>query len=569
MEIEGETKPPEQPERLSNAEIADRLASLAQLLSAGKENPFKVKAYRRAAASIRTFAESLDQMVRDEADLTQFAGIGEGLAAAIREIVLTGTLGKLEKLRGQATPALAGLSAYPRLDPKRVMRIYKKLGITSVEELKANLENGAIEKALGLRLAQHVRQGVTETHAMLLYHADDLRNAIEAYLVGPCKARRAEAAGDYRRRVDVIEELVFVVDTDDFAGLISRLQSYGGRTPLLASQPDTALFALSAGIRLRLQLAARDNWGFHMVACTGSKAHLRKLTAVTGSLRQLEADSFPTETAFYGKFGLSFIEPELREGRDEVRQAKTSELPNLVTRADIRGDLHAHTSASDGSDSIEAMAEAARKRGYDYVGISDHSQSLKIARGVSVGDLWAQIRHIENLNGRLRGFRILKSSEVDILADGSLDYPDDLLKELDYTVCSIHSRFGLDREAQTERILRAMDNRYFNILGHATGRLLLKRPGYEIDMDRVVEQARRNGCFFEINSSPDRLDVSADNARQAAEAGVMIAVSTDSHSTREFDLIRCGLDQARRAGLQKTTVLNCQNWDTLGRLFRR
>src|ERR1051326_1860480 len=200
MEIEGETKPPEQPERLSNAEIADRLPRPAQLLSAGKENPFKVKAYRRAAASIRTFAESLDQMVRDEADLTQFAGIGEGLAAAIREIVLTGTLGKLEKLRGQATPALAGLSAYPRLDPKRVMRIYKKLGITSVEELKANLENGAIEKALGLRLAQHVRQGVTETHAMLLYHADDLRDAIEAYLVGHCKARRARAAGGFRGR---------------------------------------------------------------------------------------------------------------------------------------------------------------------------------------------------------------------------------------------------------------------------------------------------------------------------------------------------------------------------------
>jgi DNA polymerase (family 10) len=290
---------------------------------------------------------------------------------------------------------------------------------------------------------------------------------------------------------------------------------------------------------------------------------------VTGPLRQLEADLFPTETALYRKFGLSFIDPELREGGDEVRQAKIGQVPKLVTRADIRGDLHAHTSASDGSDSIEAMAEAARKRSYDYVGISDHSQSLKIARGVSVGDLWEQIRFINKLNGRLRGFRILKSSEVDILADGSLDYPDDLLKELDYTVCSIHSRFGLGREAQTERILRAMDNRYFNILGHATGRLLLKRPGYEIDMDRIIAQARQNRCFFEINSSPDRLDVSAENARRAAEAGVMIAVSTDSHSTREFDLIRCGLDQARRAGLPKTAILNCQPWETLEQLFRR
>lgn len=569
MDIDHERKSTEQPGRLSNAKIADQLASLAQFLSAHKENPYKIKAYRRAAARIRSFAESLDEMVRDEADLTRFGGIGEGIAAAIREIVLTGTLGKLEKLRGEATPTLADLSAYPRLDPHRVMRIYKKLGITSVKELKAQLENGAIEKALGPRLAQHVRQGVTETHAILLYDADNLRDAVEAFLLGPCKARRAEAAGDCRRRVEVIEELVFVVDTDDFAGVNARLQRYGGGTRLLASELETALFELSSGIRLRIQRATKNDWGFHMVACTGSKAHLRKLTAMTSPLRQVRPDSFPTETAFYREFGLSFIDPELREGYDEILQAKTGQLPSLVTRADIRGDLHAHTSASDGSHSIEAMAEAARSRGYDYVGISDHSQSLRIARGVSVEDLWKQIRSIDELNGRLRGFRILKSSEVDILADGSLDYPDDLLKELDYTLCSIHSRFGLGRAAQTERILRAMENRYFNILGHATGRLLLKRPGYEIDMDRIIERARQNGCFFEINSSPDRLDLSAENARRAAAAGVMIAVSTDSHSTREFDLIRCGLDQARRAGLQKTVLLNCQPWETLERLFRR
>jgi len=217
------------PPALSNAEIADRLAGLAQILSTQKENPFKVRAYRRAAARIRTFAESLDQMVRNEADLTRFAGIGEGISSAIREIVLTGTLGKLEKLRGQVSPGVADLTAYPRLDPKRVMRIYKKLGIASVEELKTQLENGAIEQAFGSRLAQHVRQGVTETHGMLLYHADDLRANIEAFLLGPCGARRAEAAGDYRRRVEVIDELVFLVDTDDFAGLVERVQRYGGR----------------------------------------------------------------------------------------------------------------------------------------------------------------------------------------------------------------------------------------------------------------------------------------------------------------------------------------------------
>jgi DNA polymerase (family 10) len=188
---------------------------------------------------------------------------------------------------------------------------------------------------------------------------------------------------------------------------------------------------------------------------------------------------------------------------------------------------------------------------------------------VSVEGLWAQIRLIDKLNGKLRGFRVLKSSEVDILADGSLDYPDHILRELDYTVCSIHSRFGLGREAQTERLLRAMDNRYFNILGHSTGRLLLKRPGYEIDIERLIAHAGQNGCFFEINSSPDRLDLSAENARRAAAAGVLISISTDSHSTGELDLIRCGIDQARRAGLEKSLVLNCLPWGKLQRLLQR
>ncbi len=244
-------------------------------------------------------------------------------------------------------------------------------------------------------------------------------------------------------------------------------------------------------------------------------------------------------------------------------------LPVLVSQEDIRGELHAHSTSSDGAHSIEDMAAAARERGYEYIGITDHSQSLKIAGGVSVNDLRAQLLYIDKLNGRMPGIRILKSSEVDILADGSLDYPDDLLRELDYTVCSIHSRFGLNRRQQTDRVLRAMDNRYFNIMGHATGRLLMKRPGYELDIERVVAHAAQNGCFFEINSSPDRLDLSAVNARAAASRGVAVAVSTDAHSIRDFRLARWGIDQARRAGLNRSQVLNCQPWSRLERLFRR
>jgi DNA polymerase (family X) len=555
---------------LSNAEIADRLAGLAQLLSTQKENPYKVKAYHRAAARIRSLSDSLDELVREDADLTQFPGIGEAIASAIREIVLTGKLSKLDMLRGQAAPEVARLADYPRLDPKRVLRVYKKLSISSIESLREKLESGEIESALGRRMAQHIRQGLSEAHAMLLYRADDLRDAIEEFLLAKCAVKAVQVVGACRRRIEVIEEIAFVIETDAFSAVVRRMQRYGGRTALLESSADSAVFALAAGITLRLRLCSARAWGVCLVTETGSEAHLKRLETVTGTLTSLSGKTaFKTETAFYRKFGLAYIEPELREGYDEVELAGKNALPELVTEADIRGDLHAHSTSSDGVHSIEQMAVAARERGYEYIGISDHSQSLKIAHGVSMQDLWQQIRYIDKLNVRTGGIRVLKSSEVDILADGSLDYPDDLLKELDYTVCSIHSRFGLNREQQTERLMRAMDNRYFNILGHATGRLLLKRPGYEIDIDRVVDHARRNGCFFEINSSPDRLDLSADNARRVAAAGVLIAVNTDSHSMGELQLVRRGLDQARRAGLEKTAILNCRSWQKLHGLFKR
>ena len=555
---------------LSNAEIADRLAGLAQLLSTQKENPYKIKAYQRAAAKIRTLSESVEELVHQDSDLTVYAGIGEAISHAVQEIVRTGTLGKLETLRSMASPELAGLSNYPRLDPKRVLRAYRKLGIASVEELRAKVEGGELEQALGARLAQHVRQGMTETHAMLLYRADELRHAVESFLLDVCKVRAAEVVGDYRRRVETLEELSFIVETDDFAAMITRLERYGGRTPLSASTRTSATFSLSSGVLLQIDQATKQNWGLSLIRCTGSKAHLRKLTAVTGTWDVVqEAGPFVSETDFYTRFKLSFIEPELREGYDEVERAQQGSLPDLVTVGDIRGELHAHSVSSDGSNSIEQMAIAARDRGYEYIGITDHSQSLKIARGVSVDDLWKQIGFIDKLNAGLTGVRVLKSAEVDILADGTLDYPDEILKELDYTVCSVHSRFGLGKREQTERILRAMDNRYFNILGHATGRLLLKRPGYELDMGRIIDHARQSGCFFEINSSPDRLDLSAENARLAREAGVKIAISTDAHSTREFGAVRYGIDQARRAGLEPASVLNCLPRHSLEPLFRR
>jgi DNA polymerase (family 10) len=558
---------------LSNAEIAKVLLSLAQFLSLQKENPFKIKAYRRAAKAISTLAESVDELVKTDADLTAIPGIGKGISGAIREIVQRGgALQQLEELRMNVGPTAAALSDYPLLDPKRVERVYKKLHISSVAELKDRLERGDIAAQLGAHMERHVRQALVPATEILLYDAHRIVPGIEEFLRAKCNAERAEAAGDYRRRSEVISELAFVVQVGRFQDLVQGFQRFGGRSTLVRSDQTTAQFQILSGVNVRISNTIARLWGLTLLIATGSEAHVAKLLEMGYDLAALTRGkaSYRTEEAVYRKLGLQMIPAELREGYDEIDRAAAGSLPDLITGSDIRGELHAHTTASDGSHTIEEMATAARQKGYEYLGITDHSQSLTIARGVSEADMWKQIRYIDQFNeGQRSGIRILKSAEVDILADGSLDYPDSLLKHLDYTVCSIHSKFGLSKAVQTERVMRAMDNRYFNILGHATGRRLLKRPGYELDIDRVVEHARKNRCFFEINSSPERLDLSATNARLACQAGVKIAINTDAHSTREFDFITCGIQQARRAGLEKGSVLNCQPWLKLRGIFQR
>ncbi len=554
---------------LSNAEIADRLSSVAQMLTVEKANPYKIRAYRRAAALVRGLGESVDELVRNNEDLRVYAGIGEAMSSAIREIVETGTLQRLEKIRSTASPELVELSAYPRLDPRRTLRIYKKLGISKIEDLRSALEAGQIDSTFGARMAQHVRYGLTEIETILLYHAHPLCERIQTFLLQRAGADRAEPAGDYRRRVEIVSRLDFLIHAADFNAVVERMKTYGGRLRLIDRSATSATYSLPSEPLLCLEHAAKKDWGYALIHCTGSAAHLRKLSRVTGRLSMKPANSFASEEIFYRHFGMRFIPPELREGLNEVSESRRGTLPQLVTEKEIRGDLHTHTSSSDGVNSVEEMARAAQELGYEYIGITDHSPSLKIANGQSVEDLRGQMEAIDQLNGQLSGFRILKSAEVDILADGALDLPDDVLRELDYTVCSIHSRFAMNREQQTERILRAMDNRYFTILGHATGRLLLKRPGYELDFERIIRHAQDRGCFIELNSSPDRLDVSAENARLARAAGLRIAISTDSHSTGEFRTIRYGVEQARRAGLERTDVINCLPLGALLELLER
>lgn len=548
---------------LSNVEVAHRLAAFAQTLQAKGENPYKIRAYRNAAQTIKGLRESIDQAVRAGSDVTRYPGIGKGIASALREIVFSGTLGQMEMSLASAPPELAALSEYPALDAKRVARVFKKLRINTVAALKEKLAEGAITTAFGPRMADHFRNAFRDNTEILLDDADLLAAKIHRFLLD-AGAKRVEIAGDVRRRVEVVSEIVFIVETDDFPALLQRLRKLGRGIDLVETTDRDATFQVPGSIMLTIHGATSADWGTALLTATGSTAHLDELERAGKQRRRAK-----TEEEVYRAMGLQWVPPELREGRGEVVQAARGKLPVLVERADIRGDLHMHTVASDGLNSVEEMAEAGRERGYDYVGISDHSQSLRIARGVSVANLWAQIRQIDKLNECDLGIRILKSAEVDILADGSLDYPDDLLAELDYTICSIHSRFALGKTEQTERILRAMDHPAFNILGHATGRILLRRTGYDLDLARIARHAKDVGCYFEINADPDRLDLSVDNVREVAALGVKIAICTDAHRTGGLDYIRCGLDVARRAGLEKNAILNALPWSKLARAFKR
>jgi DNA polymerase (family 10) len=536
---------------LTNAEIAYRLAAHAHTLQAKGENPYKVRAYQRAARTIKGVRESVDQLVRRGADVTRFPGVGKGIAAALREIVFSGTLGQLELPLATPAPELRAAAEYPGLDPRRLARVFRKLKIDTVDQLKTQLAAGTVGAAFGPRMEDHIRNALRESNALLLDDADQLAAEIRAYLEKLAEVTRVEVAGDVRRRVETVTEIAFVVESTDFPATIRQLARFRGGIDLIDQTDRDATYQLPASVMLTIHRATALNWGTVLVLSTGAPAHVEELEKVGGLARRAK-----TEAEAYSTIGLDWVPPELREGRDEVARAAKGRLPRLVTLDDIRGDLHMHTVASDGLDTIEAMAEAARERGYEYLGITDHSQSLKIARGVSIAALRTQIRRIDRLNARLAGLRILKSAEVDILPDGSLDYPDDLLAELDYTICSIHSRFRLPKAGQTERVLRAMDHPAFTILGHATGRLLLKRSGYEIDLPRIIAHAKARRCYFEINADPDRLDLSADNVREVARAGIKVAIGTDAHRVAGLDYMRCGLDVARRAGLEKKDVLN-------------
>ena len=568
-----------------NADIAIQFNRLADLLEIEEANRFRVRAYRRAAQTIQELPESAAAMVAEDRDLTELPGIGEDLAGKIKEIVQTGRCHMLEEVEARTPSTLAALTSIAGLGPKRVQVLHEKLGVRTLDDLARAAEAGKVRalprfgEAFETKLLAELGRHRAAEQRLRLSTAEDFAFGLIVYLRKHPGLDEAVVAGSFRRRKETVGDLDILVTCADGSGAIEHFVRYDEVDRVTARGPTRAAVVLKSGLQVDLRVVPAESYGAALHYFTGSKAHniaIRQRGQVRG-LKINEYGLFRGETRIGGRterevfeaVGLPYIPPELREDRGEIDAAAEGRLPELVSVTNIRGDLHVHTRASDGKSTLAEMAAAGKALGYAYLAIADHSRHATIAHGLDPNRLSAQLDEIDQLNDGADGFRLLKSCEVDILADGKLDLPNSILKRLDLTVCAVHYQFELDAEAQTERILRAMDNPCFHILAHPSGRLIGERPGYAVDLERIIEGAKARGCFLEVNAHPSRLDLDDVHCRAAKTLGVKVAISTDAHSTVGLGAMRYGVDQARRGWIEPDDVLNARPWPQLKELLRR
>ncbi|UCH48461.1 MAG: DNA polymerase/3'-5' exonuclease PolX [Betaproteobacteria bacterium] len=568
-----------------NSEIADAFEKLADLLEIEGANPFRVRAYREGARTVRGYPRSMADLLQGGEDLTELPAIGKDLAAKIKTLVDTGRLPALEKVESHTPAALSDLMRIQGLGPERVKALYKKLKIASIGDLNRAARSGKIQKldGFGKKTEQMIierleRFSSTEQRTKLIV-AEDLVAPLVAHLKNCDEVKDVVVAGSYRRRKETVGDLDILVTARKDSTVMDHFTGYDEVKEVVSKGNTRSTVHLRSGMQVDLRVVPQASYGAALHYFTGSKAHniaVRKLGVKKGYkvneygvFRGNKRIAGKTEEEVYKKVGLPYIPAELREDRGEIEAAAKRRLPDLITLEDIRGDLHCHTNASDGHHSLKQMAEAAAQRGYAYVSINDHSKHVTVAHGLDEKRLFAQIKAIDKLNEELDDIVILKSIELDILEDGSLDLKDSVLKELDFTVCAIHYGFNLSREKQTQRILRAMDNRHFNILAHPSGRLINQREPYEFDLEKVIETARQHGCFLEVNAHPDRLDLNDDACKLAKDMGLKVALATDAHSVANLELMRFGINQARRGWLERGDVINCLPLRKLKQLLNR
>lgn len=572
---------------IHNNDIAAIFEEIADLLEIKGDNPFRVRAYRMAALALRDLGFEVADLIQRGEKLPRIKGIGEDLAKKIEEIVRTGTSKKREELRKEIPPGLLELLEIPGLGPKRVKLLYDELGVKDRSDLQKVVSEGKLQKIKGFgpKLEEEIARALTkkslEEKRFLLSVATQYAEGYIKYLKEQGGVHEVVACGSYRRRKETVGDLdlLCTVKTGKEKATSSAFVHYDEVAEVLSQGETRSSVILRSGIQVDLRIVHPQEFGSALHYFTGSKAHniaVRQLGVERGLkvneygvFHKEERIAGDTEESVFASVGLPWIPPELREDRGEIESAKRGTLPKLVELKDIRGDLHTHSTYSDGRSTILEMAESARTRGLEYIAITDHSSRMGITRGVDGKKLRQLCEEIDRLRENNPGIYLLKGIEVEILEDGSLDLPDEVLKELDLVIGAVHSHFGLSREKQTKRILKAMDHRYFTILAHPTGRLLLERDPYEVDLERIIHHARERGVYLEINAQTSRLDLNDIAIRMAKEAGVLLVVSSDAHSPYDFAKLSFGVDQARRGWLEAKDLINTRPLPELIKLLEK
>lgn len=570
---------------IHNEDIASIFDEIADLLEIRGENPFRIRAYRNAARVIRDHSENIAAMVEKGEDLTSLPGIGGDLAGKIAEIVRTGRLAALEELRKGIPGGVLEMLHLPGLGPKKVKILHEKLGIGTLDELRQAAEAGRVRSlpGFGARTEEKILEGLRAqadtSRRFLRSVAVSYAEALVEYLRQLPGVRRVTVAGSYRRGKETVGDLDILAIADKKSPIMDRFVAYDEVAEVLSHGTTRSSVILRSGIQVDVRVVPERSYGAALHYFTGSKPHniaIRRLGQKAG-LKINEYGVFRkdryiggrNEEDVFGAVGLPYIEPELREERGEIEAAREGRLPKLVTLGDIKGDLHMHSTATDGRNTIEEMALAARKRGYRYIAITDHSRRLTVARGLDARRLRQQMQEIDRVNEHLSGITILKGIEVDILEDGTLDLPDDVLRDLDLVIAAVHSHFNLSRDKQTERIMKALDHPSVCVLAHPSGRLLLSREGYDVDMERILEHAAARGTFMELNAHPERLDLNDVYCQKARELGVKIVIGTDAHAVNDLEFMKYGISQARRGWLEATDIVNTRSLDQLRKLLKK
>lgn len=570
---------------MKNSQIAKIFTEIAELLELKGENVFRIRAYRRAAQNIDGLSKDVATLSDEE--LTALPGIGKDLAGKIREYLETGKVSKHEELKREIPEGVLELLRIPGVGPKKARLFYDTFEIKSVGELETAIRMGRLKGMPGIqaKTIDNILKGIDllrrGSDRMPLGRILPLAQSIIDRLRETAPVDRIEVAGSLRRMKETVKDIDILITSRDPERVMDIFVKLPQVERILAQGATRSSIIAENGVQVDVRVVDEDSFGAALQYFTGSKQHNIKLRemAVRAGLKLNEYGVFKepeekkiggrTEEEVYAALNLPWIPPELREDMGEIEAAASGRLPRLVSIEDIRGDLHVHTNWSDGSHDLYTLIEAARKKNYEYIAITDHTRGMGIAHGLDEKRLVEEIRLIDAANARLTGFKVLKGTEIDIRSDGSLDLPDSILAGLDIVVASIHSGFKQPREQITKRLISAIRNPCVSVIAHPTGRLIGERDAYDLDMDAVLKEAARHGVAMEINAYPFRLDLNDQHLRLAREYGVMLVISTDAHTTNQFDYMPYGISMARRGWVEKKNVLNTLPYEQLIKRLRK